>query len=152
MFARFFHNTFPPLFTHPIHALASYHYPLWWSWAWFPFCALLLACLSSCRHSFLVPWVLLPQEQRKPRQKFATSLIMAALHQRQLIIVLLSLQPGQLVLTVEKVLLIPSVFEKSYLHVKVYIPSGKYGLGTWITLTGGSAISINLEGIIYRTG
>ncbi|KUJ19449.1 glycoside hydrolase family 28 protein [Mollisia scopiformis] len=35
---------------------------------------------------------------------------------------------------------------------EVYIPSGKYGLGTWITLSGGSAISINLEGIIYRTG
>ncbi|CZR61350.1 probable rhamnogalacturonase A precursor [Phialocephala subalpina] len=35
---------------------------------------------------------------------------------------------------------------------EVYIPSGSYGLGTWITLTGGSAISINLEGTIYRTG
>ncbi|ROW17087.1 hypothetical protein VPNG_01022 [Cytospora leucostoma] len=35
---------------------------------------------------------------------------------------------------------------------EVYIPSGDYGLGTWVTLTGGSAISINLEGTIYRTG
>jgi rhamnogalacturonan hydrolase len=38
------------------------------------------------------------------------------------------------------------------LTFKVYIPSGSYGLSTWITLTGGSAISINLEGTIYRTG
>ncbi len=33
---------------------------------------------------------------------------------------------------------------------QVYIPSGSYGLSTWVTLTGGSGVSINLEGIIYR--
>lgn len=33
---------------------------------------------------------------------------------------------------------------------EVYIPSGSYGLSTWVTLTGGSGVSINLEGIIYR--
>ncbi|RDW66715.1 rhamnogalacturonase A [Coleophoma crateriformis] len=35
---------------------------------------------------------------------------------------------------------------------EVYIPSGDYGLATWVTLTGGTAISIRLDGIIYRTG
>ncbi|KAK3937868.1 pectin lyase fold/virulence factor [Diplogelasinospora grovesii] len=35
---------------------------------------------------------------------------------------------------------------------EVYIPSGSYGLSTWVTLTGGSGVSINLEGTIYRTG
>lgn len=35
---------------------------------------------------------------------------------------------------------------------EVYIPSGNYGLGSWVTLTGGTSVSINLEGIIYRTG
>ncbi|QSZ30244.1 hypothetical protein DSL72_004766 [Monilinia vaccinii-corymbosi] len=35
---------------------------------------------------------------------------------------------------------------------EVYIPSGSYGLGTWVTLTGGTGVSINLEGTIYRTG
>lgn len=35
---------------------------------------------------------------------------------------------------------------------EVYIPSGSYGLSTWVTLTGGTGVSINLEGIIYRTG
>lgn len=35
---------------------------------------------------------------------------------------------------------------------EVYIPTGDYGLGTWVTLTGGSSVSINLEGTIYRTG
>jgi rhamnogalacturonan hydrolase len=35
---------------------------------------------------------------------------------------------------------------------EVYIPTGSYGLGTWVTLTGGSKVSINLEGTIYRTG
>ncbi|CAN8103975.1 unnamed protein product [Discula destructiva] len=35
---------------------------------------------------------------------------------------------------------------------EVYIPSGSYGLGTWVTLTGGKSVSINLEGVIYRTG
>lgn len=34
----------------------------------------------------------------------------------------------------------------------MYIPTGSYGLSTWITLTGGTGVSINLEGIIYRTG
>ncbi|KAJ9133869.1 Rhamnogalacturonase A [Pleurostoma richardsiae] len=33
---------------------------------------------------------------------------------------------------------------------EVYIPSGSYGLSTWVTLTGGTGVSINLEGIIYR--
>jgi len=35
---------------------------------------------------------------------------------------------------------------------EVYIPAGDYGLATWVTLTGGTAVSINLDGIIYRTG
>lgn len=35
---------------------------------------------------------------------------------------------------------------------EVYIPSGSYGLSNWITLSHGSHISINLEGVIYRTG
>lgn len=35
---------------------------------------------------------------------------------------------------------------------QVYIPSGSYGLGTWVTLNGGKGVSINLEGTIYRTG
>jgi len=35
---------------------------------------------------------------------------------------------------------------------EIYIPSGSYGLGTWVTLTGGTAVSIRLDGIIYRTG
>ncbi|PSR93629.1 glycoside hydrolase family 28 protein [Coniella lustricola] len=35
---------------------------------------------------------------------------------------------------------------------EVYIPAGNYGLSTWITLDGGTGVSINLEGIIYRTG
>nr|Q00001.1 RecName: Full=Rhamnogalacturonase A; Short=RGase A; Short=RHG A; AltName: Full=Rhamnogalacturonan hydrolase A; Flags: Precursor [Aspergillus aculeatus]AAB35485.1 rhamnogalacturonase [Aspergillus aculeatus]CAA58507.2 rhamnogalacturonase [Aspergillus aculeatus] len=34
----------------------------------------------------------------------------------------------------------------------VYIPSGNYALNTWVTLTGGSATAIQLDGIIYRTG
>lgn len=33
---------------------------------------------------------------------------------------------------------------------EVYIPSGSYGLSSWVTLSGGSGVSINLEGIIYR--
>lgn len=33
---------------------------------------------------------------------------------------------------------------------QVYIPSGSYGLESWVTLTGGTSVSINLEGIIYR--
>ncbi|KAH6680504.1 pectin lyase fold/virulence factor [Halenospora varia] len=35
---------------------------------------------------------------------------------------------------------------------QVYIPAGDYGLATWVTLTGGTAVSINLDGILYRTG
>lgn len=35
---------------------------------------------------------------------------------------------------------------------QVYIPPGEYGLGTWVSLTRGSAVSINIDGIIYRTG
>lgn len=34
----------------------------------------------------------------------------------------------------------------------VLIPAGDYGLGSWLTLQGGKGVSINLEGIIYRTG
>jgi rhamnogalacturonan hydrolase len=33
---------------------------------------------------------------------------------------------------------------------QVYIPSGSYGLGTWVTLSGGKGVSVNLEGVIYR--
>ncbi|TVY84860.1 Rhamnogalacturonase A [Lachnellula suecica] len=35
---------------------------------------------------------------------------------------------------------------------EVYIPAGDYGLSTFVTLTGGTAVSINLDGVIYRTG
>lgn len=35
---------------------------------------------------------------------------------------------------------------------EVYIPEGDYGLSSWVTLTGGQGVSINLEGTIYRTG
>lgn len=35
---------------------------------------------------------------------------------------------------------------------EVYIPAGDYGLETWVTLSKGSGVSINIEGIIYRTG
>ncbi|KAM3086350.1 hypothetical protein ACMFMF_000300 [Clarireedia jacksonii] len=35
---------------------------------------------------------------------------------------------------------------------EVYIPSGSYGLANWVTLNGGTGVSINLEGTIYRTG
>ncbi|KAK6063346.1 rhamnogalacturonase a [Seiridium cupressi] len=35
---------------------------------------------------------------------------------------------------------------------QVYIPAGNYGLSTWVTLSGGTGVSINLEGIIYRIG
>ncbi|KAF6832669.1 rhamnogalacturonase A precursor [Colletotrichum plurivorum] len=35
---------------------------------------------------------------------------------------------------------------------EVLIPAGEWGLGTWVTLSGGSGVSINLEGTIYRTG
>ena len=30
--------------------------------------------------------------------------------------------------------------------------AGDYGMSTWVTLTGGSAVSIRLDGIIYRVG
>ncbi len=33
---------------------------------------------------------------------------------------------------------------------QVYIPSGSYGLGTWLDLRGGNGVAINLEGVIYR--
>ena len=33
---------------------------------------------------------------------------------------------------------------------QVYIPSGSYGLSSWVTLSGGTGVSINLEGVIYR--
>ena len=35
---------------------------------------------------------------------------------------------------------------------EVYIPPGNYGLANWVTVSGGESVSINLEGIIYRTG
>lgn len=35
---------------------------------------------------------------------------------------------------------------------EVYIPSGNYGLANWVTFSGGEHVSVNLEGIIYRTG
>ncbi|KAM0155045.1 hypothetical protein ACHAQE_006947 [Botrytis cinerea] len=34
----------------------------------------------------------------------------------------------------------------------VYVPPGDYGMSTWITLSGGSAWALKLDGIIYRTG
>jgi rhamnogalacturonan hydrolase len=34
----------------------------------------------------------------------------------------------------------------------VNIPLGNYAMSTWVTLTGGTAWAINLEGVIYRTG
>lgn len=34
----------------------------------------------------------------------------------------------------------------------VYIPSGDYALGSWVTLTGGTSTAIRLDGTIYRTG
>jgi rhamnogalacturonan hydrolase len=33
---------------------------------------------------------------------------------------------------------------------QVYIPPGSYGLSSWVTLNGGTHVSINLEGQIYR--
>lgn len=35
---------------------------------------------------------------------------------------------------------------------QVLIPEGDYGLGTWVSLTKGTGVSINLEGTLYRTG
>lgn len=34
----------------------------------------------------------------------------------------------------------------------VNIPLGNYAMATWVTLSGGNAWGINLEGVIYRTG
>ncbi|KAK6207301.1 hypothetical protein LQW54_007259 [Pestalotiopsis sp. IQ-011] len=35
---------------------------------------------------------------------------------------------------------------------QVYIPEGDYGMSTWVTLKSGTGVSINIEGVIYRTG
>ncbi|GKT49680.1 putative rhamnogalacturonate lyase B [Colletotrichum spaethianum] len=35
---------------------------------------------------------------------------------------------------------------------EILIPEGEWGLGTWQTLSGGTGVSINLQGTIYRTG
>ncbi|OWP07310.1 rhamnogalacturonan hydrolase [Marssonina coronariae] len=34
----------------------------------------------------------------------------------------------------------------------VYVPPGDYGMSTWVSLSGGSAWALQLDGIIYRTG
>ncbi len=34
----------------------------------------------------------------------------------------------------------------------VYVPPGNYGMSTWVTLSGGNAWALQLDGIIYRTG
>ena len=34
----------------------------------------------------------------------------------------------------------------------VVVPSGNYALSTWLTLSGGSAWALQLDGVIYRTG
>ncbi|KAK2627152.1 hypothetical protein QTJ16_003118 [Diplocarpon rosae] len=34
----------------------------------------------------------------------------------------------------------------------VYVPPGDYGMSTWVSLNGGSAWALQLDGIIYRTG
>jgi rhamnogalacturonan hydrolase len=34
----------------------------------------------------------------------------------------------------------------------VVVPEGDYAISTWATLTGGSAVAIQLDGVIYRTG
>ncbi|KAF7861840.1 hypothetical protein EAF04_007722 [Stromatinia cepivora] len=34
----------------------------------------------------------------------------------------------------------------------VYVPPGDYGMSTWVTLSGGSAWALKLDGIIYRVG
>lgn len=34
----------------------------------------------------------------------------------------------------------------------VYIPPGDYGMSTWVTLSGGTAWALQLDGIIYRVG
>lgn len=35
---------------------------------------------------------------------------------------------------------------------QVLIPEGDYGLATWVTLSKGSGVALNIEGTIYRTG
>lgn len=35
---------------------------------------------------------------------------------------------------------------------EVLIPEGDYGLATWVTLSDGQGVSLNIEGTIYRTG
>jgi rhamnogalacturonan hydrolase len=40
----------------------------------------------------------------------------------------------------------------NYLTCQVNIPLGDYAMATWVTLSGGTAWGINLEGVIYRTG
>lgn len=35
---------------------------------------------------------------------------------------------------------------------QILIPEGKFGLGKWIELSGGKGLSLNLEGIIIRSG
>lgn len=34
----------------------------------------------------------------------------------------------------------------------VYVPSGKYAMDTWVTLSGGNAWALQIDGQIYRTG
>jgi rhamnogalacturonan hydrolase len=34
----------------------------------------------------------------------------------------------------------------------VYVPPGDYGMSTWVTLSGGTAWALQLDGIIYRVG
>jgi hypothetical protein len=47
----------------------------------------------------------------------------------------------------------PSVPTKSLSWlVQVQIPVGNYAMATWVTLSGGKAWAINMEGVIYRTG
>jgi len=33
---------------------------------------------------------------------------------------------------------------------QVLVPAGSYGIGTWVALSGGRGVSINLEGVLYR--
>lgn len=34
----------------------------------------------------------------------------------------------------------------------VYVPSGDYALSTWVTLTGGTGVAVQIDGVITRTG
>lgn len=45
-----------------------------------------------------------------------------------------------------------SFFFKERSQFEVNIPLGNYAMATWVTLSGGTAWGINLEGVIYRTG